>query len=187
MATAADDRIRDADRTKAQILAAAQKIFSTHGYADAKVRDITAIADVNPSLVSRYFGSKLKLYEAALEAALNIRLLTDIPKANFGRDVVARFIGADENAVNPLPMLMFGAADSEAREVALRLLKKFTVEPLARWFGREGEARAAQIMALATGFFAYRLMLPLPAFEGAVDEAARRWLAEAFQAIVDAD
>jgi AcrR family transcriptional regulator len=162
-------------------------VFSTHGYADAKVRDITAIAEVNPSLVSRYFGSKLKLYEAALEAALDIRLLTDIPKANFGRDVVERFTAEDPGGTNPLPMLMFGASDSEAREVALRLLKDRTVKPLARWFGKEGEARAAQVMALTSGFFTYRLMLPLPAFQDGVDPAARRWLEESLQAIVDAE
>ena len=50
---------RDADRTKAAILFAAQQIFAEKGFADAGVRDITALAGVNPSLVSRYFGGKL--------------------------------------------------------------------------------------------------------------------------------
>ena len=48
---------RDATRTRAAILHAAQQAFSTKGYLDTGVREITAAAGVNPALVSRYFGS----------------------------------------------------------------------------------------------------------------------------------
>ena len=67
MKTETNDKARDADRTRQAILHAAQQIFTEKGFAEAGVRDITARAGVNQSLVSRYFGGKLKLFEAALD------------------------------------------------------------------------------------------------------------------------
>ena len=49
---------RDAGRTRAAILDAAQEAFSSRGYLATGVREVTAAAGVNPALVSRYFGSK---------------------------------------------------------------------------------------------------------------------------------
>src|SRR3546814_5818792 len=76
MATKIEIPARDADRTRQAILDAAQQVFAEKGFAEAGVRDITARAGVNPSLVSRYFGGKLKLFEAALDAALDARLMS---------------------------------------------------------------------------------------------------------------
>src|SRR3546814_17329514 len=106
---------RDAQRTQQAILHAAQQIFAEKGFAAATVRDITARAGVNPSLVSRYFGGKLKLFEAALDAALDARMMTDLPRQEFGRLIVARFAYEDDR-VSPLPMLFRSAADSEDRK-----------------------------------------------------------------------
>ena len=61
MTTTIEAPTRDADRTKAAILFAAQQIFAEKGFSEAGVRDITARAGVNPSLVSRYFGGKAKV------------------------------------------------------------------------------------------------------------------------------
>lgn len=185
--TATPDKTRDAARTKREILEAAQQIFSTRGFAEAGVREITALAKVNPALVSRYFGSKLRLYEAALHAALDVKLLTDIDKSDFGRAVVARFVASSLERVNPLPMLVFGAADSDARDVALRLLNERVLEPLRHWFDApDAEERAARIMMIATGFFTYRILLPLGPFEGEIAPGTRAWLERSLQEVVDA-
>lgn len=185
MATTFDTPARDADRTKAAILHAAQQVFAEKGFAEAGVRDITARAGVNPSLVSRYFGGKLKLFEAALEAALDARLMTDLPKADFGRLIVARFAD-DDDRVSPLPMMFSAAADSEARAVAQRLLRERVFEPLKHWFGGgEADVKAARFMMVSLGFFAYRDQLPLAEFAGRVEPRLRQWLEKEFQAIVD--
>src|SRR3546814_17381925 len=91
METPINDKARDADRTRQAILHAAQQIFAEKGFAEAGVRDITARAGVNQSLVSRYFGGKIKLFEAALDLALDARLMTDLPQDAFGNRHVARF------------------------------------------------------------------------------------------------
>ncbi len=47
-----------AERTKAEILAAARKLFSERDFKSVTVRDIAAEAGVNHALVHRYFGTK---------------------------------------------------------------------------------------------------------------------------------
>lgn len=179
-------RSRDAQKTRGAILESAQVIFAARAYAEAGIRDITARASVNPALVSRYFGGKLGLYEAAIDAALDPRLITDLERENFGELIVERFTDQRQGRVNPLPIMLSGTSDSDAREVVLRLLRDRVAEPLAAWIGGPAAtARAARLMIVATGFFTYRDQLPL---EGVIDPLApdlRRWLVDAFQAIVD--
>lgn len=183
--TTIDAPMRDADRTRSAILHAAQQIFAEKGFAETGVRDITARAGVNPSLVSRYFGGKLKLFEAALDAALDTRLMTDLPKAEFGRIIVARFAEGD-GRVSPLPLLFGAVSDSEARAVAQRLLRDRVFEPLRHWFGGDSaDVKAARFMIVSLGFFAYRDQLPLAEFAGPVEPRLRQWLEAEFQAIVD--
>lgn len=183
--TTIDAPARDADRTRSAILRAAQQIFAERGFSETGVRDITARAGVNPSLVSRYFGGKLKLFEAALDAALDARLMTDLPKAEFGRRIVARF-AEGEGRASPLPMLFGAISNSEARAVAQRLLRDRVFEPLKHWFGGESaDVKAARFMIVSLGFFTYRDQLPLAGFAGSIEPRLRRWLEAEFQAIVD--
>ncbi|MBL8650938.1 MAG: TetR family transcriptional regulator [Sphingopyxis sp.] len=185
METMIEAPARDADRTRAAILRAAQQVFAAKGFAEARVRDITALAGVNPSLVSRYFGGKLKLFEAALDAALDPRLMTDLPKDEFGKMIVARFADEDDR-ISPLPMMFSAAADSEARAIAQRLLRERVFEPLKHWFGGgDADVKTARFMMVSLGFFAYRDQLPLAEFAGRVEPRLRQWLECEFQAIVD--
>ena len=55
------DPDRDPEReaaTKAQVLAAAERLFALHGFQNVSVRDITAEAGVNLASVNYHFGSK---------------------------------------------------------------------------------------------------------------------------------
>lgn len=176
---------RDAVRTRDAILAAAQEAFSTRGYAAVGVREITAAAEVNPALVSRYFGSKEGLFEAALDAALDVALLTERNRATFGRDLVESFARA-ETRRNPLPMLVLATGDPAARAIADRLLRARVIGPLTRWFGgAEAEVRAARLLLVSAGFYTYRLLYPLAPLEGSLDPAMREWLEAEFQSLVD--
>src|SRR4249919_1716965 len=44
--------------TKAQVFAAAERLFALHGFQNVSVRDITAEAGVNLASVNYHFGSK---------------------------------------------------------------------------------------------------------------------------------
>jgi AcrR family transcriptional regulator len=177
---------RDAQRTRAAILAAAQEAFSLRGYSDTGVRDITAAAGVNPALVSRYFGSKEGLYEAALSALLNAALITELPRERFGESVVTILTAAVRGQRNPLPMMLFASADPTARAITDRLLKQIFLEPLARWYGPErGAGKAACFAALASGLTLYRELYPLDALGTEMSGETRRWLVGAFQSLID--
>jgi AcrR family transcriptional regulator len=178
--------IRDADRTRAAILRAAQEAFSTRGYSAAGVREITAVAGVNLALVSRYFGSKEKLFEAALADLLDVSMLTDQPRERFGKAVLESFLIVGRAHINPLQMLALATADPGARAIADRLLRDLTIKPLAQWFDLpNAEERASRLVILASGFFMYRLLYPLEPLSGEMAPASRRWLENAFQSLVD--
>lgn len=180
---------RKSDRTRAAILRAAQTAFSTYGYAATGVRQITAVAGVTPALVNRYFGSKERLFEAALDDALQVEILTDRNRATFGRDLVATFSqdrNGAEGRANPLPMLLLASGDPVAREIADRLLRERVIGPLTQWLGgAEAEVRAARLLLVSAGLFAYRLLYPLDVLTGGFDPAMRAWLEREFQEIVE--
>lgn len=60
---------RDAERTRAAILAAATSEFAAHGLGGARVDRIAERARANKRMLYYYFGAKDALYLAALEAA----------------------------------------------------------------------------------------------------------------------
>lgn len=178
--------VTKSDATKLRILDAAQHLFSRRGYAETGVREICAMAEINQALVTRYFGSKLGLFEQVLDAFLEVTIFTDLERENFGRILADTFCATPREAAHAVPALMYAAADSEAREVALALLKRRILMPLEQWFGSaEAEERTAQLLIIVTGFFTYRLMLPLDVLQGSTTPYMRDWLADTLQAVVD--
>ena len=67
-------RTRDADATKARILAAAKSEFARLGLGGARVDEIAEKASANKRMIYHYFGNKEDLFQAVLEEAyLDIR------------------------------------------------------------------------------------------------------------------
>ena len=62
-------RKRDAERTRAALMAAALKEFSSHGFGGGRIDRIAKAADVNIRMLYHYFGDKQGLYVAVLESA----------------------------------------------------------------------------------------------------------------------
>jgi AcrR family transcriptional regulator len=186
MASDPKPRQRDAAATRARILAAAQTVFSTRSYGDAALREIAGLAGSNVALVARYFGSKEKLFEAALGATLTREALWNMPREEFGRRVVRNFIDEAVDGPNSLPMLALAASDRTAQSVALAFIQDAVIAPIAQWLGgADAELRAAEILAICAGFYTYRILMPLPCFTGGMDPAARQWLEETLQAVID--
>jgi AcrR family transcriptional regulator len=70
----ADERLRDADRSQATILAAARDEFAEHGLGGARMDRIAERAGLNKRLIYYYFEDKEQLFRAVLEQAyLHIR------------------------------------------------------------------------------------------------------------------
>jgi AcrR family transcriptional regulator len=63
------ERLRDAARTRAEILAVATREFADVGYAGARMDEIAARTRTTKRMIYYYFGSKAGLYVAVLEKA----------------------------------------------------------------------------------------------------------------------
>jgi AcrR family transcriptional regulator len=63
------ERLRDAERTRADILAVATREFADRGYAGARINEIAAKTSTTKRMIYYYFGGKEQLYIAVLEAA----------------------------------------------------------------------------------------------------------------------
>jgi AcrR family transcriptional regulator len=73
-APATEERLRDADRSQATILAAARDEFAESGLGGARMDRIAERAGLNKRLIYYYFEDKEKLFQAVLEQAyLDIR------------------------------------------------------------------------------------------------------------------
>lgn len=173
-------------RTKQAILLAAQNLFATRGYAEAGMRDIALRAKVNSALIARYYGSKLELFETVLERSLDVSMFTQVDRRRFGEQVAAAFCTSKPDEASVIPMLVFSAGDSQARSKALIMLQRHVMEPLEEWFGGDDAGnRAAQLMAVITGFYTYRLMLPLDPLKDKPTSHMQEWLARTLQDIID--
>lgn len=67
--TGGAERVRDADRTRAEILDVATREFADKGYAGARVDEIAAKTSTTKRMLYYYFGNKEQLYVAVLERA----------------------------------------------------------------------------------------------------------------------
>lgn len=63
------ERARDADRTRAEILAVASSAFARNGYSGARVDEIAESTRTTKRMIYYYFGGKEGLYIAVLERA----------------------------------------------------------------------------------------------------------------------
>jgi AcrR family transcriptional regulator len=63
------ERIRDAERTRAELLGVATRVFADQGYAGARVDDIAAKTSTTKRMIYYYFGGKEGLYVAVMERA----------------------------------------------------------------------------------------------------------------------
>lgn len=84
--------------TRDRILDAARTLFAEQGYERTTIRGIACAAEINPSLVIRYFGSKEELFAASTEIDLKVADLSQVPEGERGEVIVARFLDRWEGA-----------------------------------------------------------------------------------------
>lgn len=185
MDTPAEPRKRNAPRTRAAILAAAQKAFSTLGYPQAGIREIAALAGVSSALLIRYYGSKAGLYEEALTDAMRMVGLQDQSRERFGARLATLFFDPSLEFSAPA-MVALATGDAEAREIATRVTEEMVIGPLTQWIGGpDARSRATRIVMLSTGFVMYSRQVPLVPVGQQADPVMRKWLESNLQALVD--
>jgi AcrR family transcriptional regulator len=176
---------RNAAKSKATILDAAQKSFSELGFSQAGIRDIAAVAGVSSTLLLRYYGSKARLFEAALIDAMRLQELLAQGRDGFGQRLADLFLDAAVEITAP-SMVVLSSGHAEAREIGMRVTRTHVLGPLADWLGPpDARERAAEIIMLSTGFLFYTRQIPLlPARRGG-NQGVSQWFVRAVQTIVD--
>jgi AcrR family transcriptional regulator len=134
-------RPRDANASREALLASARILFSERGFEQTTVRDIGDHSGVDPALIARYYGSKVKLYLATVTAedadSGRPQDLAD-PRA-YVEWLVAR---VDARGPGPvLQALVRSDTTAEIREAARDHLTRRLIEPLAALLEKKGIAQ----------------------------------------------
>lgn len=178
-------RSRSAEGTRAEILAAARRLFTERGYQGVGVREIAAEAGANMALINRYFGSKEGLFEAAVPSSFGISddLLADRSTLAF---TLARYVVREAqkpDGFDPTLAMVRSAGSTEAALRMSRGLEEEFVTPLAAVLGgASARADAAAVVAVLAGFAVMRTVLRLPSLQD--DDSAERLLRETLDAAI---
>jgi AcrR family transcriptional regulator len=166
------------EETRNAILAAARRRFADDGYERATIRAIAADAGIDPSMVMRYYGSKDGLFAAAVDIALRLPALEDLPPGRRGETLVRHFLSLweGERADDVLSVLLRSAVTNEAAAERMRTIFAAQVGPVLAG-SPEGPARAALIASQMLGVALCRYILRLPEMVALDSEALVRSLA----------
>ena len=114
--------------TRADILAAARDEFAELGYDRATIRGIAAAAGVDPSLVLHYFGSKNKLFGAALQVPVEpvevLRRVMEQSIDDVGATMVRSFLDAWEPVESRGP-LVARVRSAMTNDTAMMLVREY--------------------------------------------------------------
>ena len=112
------------DDTRGRILGAARAAFADHGFDGATVRDVAARAGVDPALVHHYFGSKQRLFVAAMQFPVDVAAVVPAilrgPREGLGERFV-RFVVEtwDRPEVRPMLLGVVRSAATDATAAAM--------------------------------------------------------------------
>ncbi|MGN9765040.1 TetR/AcrR family transcriptional regulator [Micromonospora sp. SD12] len=120
--------------TRQAILDAARAAFAERGFDAASIRAVAAAARVDPALVHHYFGSKDRLFLAAMHAPVDpAELLPRVlagDRAGLGERLVRTFLGVWDSPAGTAGVALLRSAVSN--EWTARLLREFLVTQVLR-------------------------------------------------------
>ncbi|WP_269856453.1 TetR/AcrR family transcriptional regulator [Streptomyces sp. RPT161] len=157
---------RRSDRTRAAILRAARQHFTAQGYERTTIRAIAADADIDPSMVIRYFGTKERLFDAALTVDLRLPDLTAVAPGDVPAVLVRHFLNRWEGDPTDDALLMVlrsAVTNDRAAERAREIFGVQVAPALAAVIGPEAAGRRAGLVsAQLLGLALTRYLLRLP-------------------------
>ncbi len=197
-------RPRRSDATRAAILAAARERFAADGYERATIRAIAKDAEIDPSMVMRYYGSKEGLFAAAADIDLNLPAAMDVriqptghgdrdgeggegsqgdPRDHVGRFLVSHFLDRWEQDEVLTALLRVGATNPAGAERMQQVFRD-QIGPLAAQVcpdPAEAPRRAALVASQILGMALARFVLRFPPAAEMPKEEVVDWLAPTVQ------
>ena len=159
-------RKRDAQATRAAILAAARGHFARSGYDRAVLRDIAAEAGADVALIKRYFGGKDGLFTEALRASFHPDRMKSWDRRTFPREAATTLAdGAhvDEERTQGFQFLLRAATSPTTAPMLNLAVQELFLAPIREWLGgQDAQARARVLAAVYIGFLVERLIRDEP-------------------------
>jgi AcrR family transcriptional regulator len=156
------------------ILAAARARFTEQGYDRTTIRQVASDAEIDPSMVMRYYGNKDGLFAAAVDVDLRLPDLAAIPRDEVAGVLANHFVTMWRNDRNgPLSILLRSAVTHEAAAERLRSVFSDQVAAMVRRLlgeAPETEVRAGLLSTQLLGIALTRYILRLPPVVGMDDE-----------------
>jgi AcrR family transcriptional regulator len=154
-------RPRNAEATRAAILAAARTCFSRESYDQVGIRDIAVEAGVDAALVCRYFGSKEDLF-----ARLLLRPDKPLEVIEAGREGlsvrVAEMVvskAGDQEAIDDLLIMLRSASSKTAAGLVRDAMFKRFDEPVAQLLdGADSRLRARLMGSVIIGLIVSKII-----------------------------
>lgn len=166
----ASDPKRDAARTQSALVESARWLLTRHGYDQLGIREIARQAGVDASLVQRYFGSKKKLFEIAIDGAFGVaQYIVGVAREGLPGHLARVMVSEhkDRNRFDPTLVLLRSATSAEVQQALASAIEQDFVAPLAeRIGGTSARTRSAMALAILGGFDLVRAVLGNDALEG---------------------
>lgn len=154
-------RPRNAEETRAALLAAARLRFARDGYEATNLRDIAADAGVNVALIPRYFGSKEGLFRAVV-AFDRDRLVQVVqgPQEYLAERLLNNALVDPAGSEHDLFVTLLRSSDyPPAIEYMRTLLDLLSADLAAQTAAPDASLRADLVVALVTGIVVLRRLV----------------------------
>ncbi|WP_335937102.1 TetR/AcrR family transcriptional regulator [Streptomyces sp. PTD5-9] len=180
---------RRSDATRAAILEAARERFAADGYERATIRAIARDANIDPSMVMRYYGNKEGLFAAASAIDLRLPELGALPGKHVGAVLVGHFLDRWEGDDVLNALLRVGVTHEAGAERVKEIIAEQIgpvvagVCPDPADVPRRAALAASQILGLALTRYVLRLE---PAVSMSREEVIA-WVAPTIQRYVTAE
>jgi AcrR family transcriptional regulator len=171
--------------TKAVILAAAKQRFAESGYERATIRAIAADANIDPSMVMRYFGNKDQLFAAAADFDLRLPDVSDVDPKQLGARLVAHFLDRWERDEALVVLLRSSTTNDEAAQRMQTIFSSQLWPVIAKVNPADAPRRAGLIATQVLGLALCRYVLRLPPVVAMSHDEVIAWLGPTIQRYLD--
>jgi AcrR family transcriptional regulator len=181
------DRPRKSDLARQRILEAARRVFSAEGYERATIRAVAADAQINPSMVIRYYGSKEGLFAAVAHLDFKTVPLTAVAPAELGQALVRHVLGLWEDPREGAALAAMMRASITNEDARARIVAQFSVQ-IGGLFAAVGASIAPAAPFIATqilGLVMARYLWRIPAIADLSAEAVVERVGPAVQRYID--
>jgi AcrR family transcriptional regulator len=163
------------------ILAAAKQRFAESGYERATIRAIATDANIDPSMVMRYFGNKDQLFAAAADFDLQLPDFSSVEPDQMGAQLVTYFMDRWERDEALVVLLRSSTTNAEAAQRMQEIFAGQLLPVIAKISPADAPRRAGLIATQVLGLALCRYVLRIPPVVAMSRDEVVEWLGPTIQ------